>query len=512
MLSSNPVRRSERVKHFESNQATRLKGSDPSTTEQEKNKLAGQKHKRSRKEINRQNTSLIGKPTKMACALSSFEPKSDAHVYRRKSIHTRGANSEKKGECSQIVRAGEVNRPIWSGSISVSHEIFGVVDGLEAYVSSTGSREVLEVVKLLPVLLDAQVLPKLDIWPASFQERPPTEDIIDLYIVPVNERSEAAFNSFLDAITREDVVLKAAYADVAVLIFSSLQLTYPNWKTNSGKYYLWAALDGSFPHCQENNSSKLNNGFDIPILHLSNELQPVTEQNEDCMENPSTVQNVPAAYSESIATSVLKMARLFDDQTYPEEEEISSAFAVEEKYVQTLQALLEKHGDITKHCGIKCTKMLICALEGVCETVQDLQNMCFADLRKSHLKSMLSAISDAEMIKLDVKWLRKRYEEFVEAVEELKEYEALIDRKKQVDERVAVQELMESCKEDEIVKLEGEIEKLEIEVKQARQEKERLSSEVTQTTHEKEKLSSEIRNANRKCNYFTQNSLVEGLI
>ncbi|WCJ43402.1 hypothetical protein M5689_024143 [Euphorbia peplus] len=560
--------------------------------------------------IKLQNTSLIGDPTVTVCALSSFKskrdlipkgqntslmPNRDLHVYCRKSIHTCGENSTKMGECSQvkrnnnnvIIRDGEVNCPIWSGSISVSHENFGVVDGLEAYISSRASVEVLDGVKLLPALLDAQVLPRLDIWPANFQERPPTEDIIDLYIVPINERSEADFNRFLDAITREDVVLKAEYADVSILIFSSLQLTFTNWRTNSGKYYLWAVLERKnsfFLHCQEDNSSKLNNGFDIPILHLSNELQLVTEENEvhdnperinrpirgsaslffpHCQEYDFSKMNfvdVPIFYSkdvlqpvtenqdnrervdglnqannflleaenhpigregetpeqqngekgtisiyrnpqssgmevevsESIGGSVLQMAKNFDDETYGEE--TSSPFAVDPKHARTLSAILEKHGDITRDCVVKCPKMCILALERICATVEDLQNMRFGDLRRRHLESMLSVISDAELMKLDVKWLRSKYEEFLEVIERVKEYENTREKRKQIGENVAVKKTLIAWKKDEMLKIEVEIHKLESEAAEAKQEKQRLRSELT------------------KCKQLSHISLVHGLI
>ncbi|WCJ43400.1 hypothetical protein M5689_024141 [Euphorbia peplus] len=471
-------------------------------------------------------------------AVSSSKQERDMVVVGRKcrtSTDTSEENCNKKGKYAQVnyqiegsgepsdfmkendnVWDGEVNHAIWSGSISIPRENFSILDGLEAYMSSRAGVEVVDAVQQLPVLLDAQVLSRLDVWPARFHECPPTLDIIDFCLVPANERSQDVFDSLLDAITREDAVLKAVYDGVSILIFSSLQLAYPNWTAMFGKYYLWAVFEGKdsfFPHCQEENFSKLNLVCHVPVSYLTNEVQPVTE-NEDLGERESCIRQETGTTqvrsfqkhrrsadveveSESIGASVLEMAKLFHDPACPEEQETSSAYNVEPKYAQTLRAILDKHGDITQSCVIKCPKLVACALERVCASVEDLKNIRFVDLRRSHLEFMHSVISDAEVMQLDVKWLRNKHEELVEAIEKMKEQENMKERRKEVKNRVAVKEHMISWKEDKMVKLQGEIEKLKSEIAEATQEKERLSNEITNVTS--------------KCKYLSQNSLVEGL-
>lgn len=75
------------------------------------------------------------------------------------------------------------------GSFSIYDRVFIKVDGLAAYKSSKARGEVLDMLKgTLPASLPSKVLSKLDVWPKSFSASPPTDDVIDLYIFPENER------------------------------------------------------------------------------------------------------------------------------------------------------------------------------------------------------------------------------------------------------------------------------------------------------------------------------------
>ncbi|WCJ43401.1 hypothetical protein M5689_024142 [Euphorbia peplus] len=510
MVSSVPFRRSERLKCIQTNPPTKLQDCDSdidsnsTMIEQEKKKLVRRKPGRPRKVI----------PEEIKCQLSKekamlvFQPK------RRKSSD------------------GYINHPIWRGSISVSLENFDVVDGLKACMSSRADVEILDAVQRLPMLVHGELVSREDVWPVAFHDSPPTDDIIDIYILPESERSENGLDSFLNAMTGKDVALKAVYDDVSILIFTSLQLTCPYLKTVGGKCYLWGVFEGKnpfFPRCHGENFFKMN-FVDVPVLYCTDELQPVptNQENRESMANnllgeaekhpfeggaadserPEQQNGAKGTFSiykrpqssdmeigisESIGATILQMPKNFDDQTYGEE--TSSPFAVDLKYARTLCAILDKHGDITRDCVIRCNKTRISGLERICASVEDLKNKRFGDLRRSHLESMLSAITDAELMKLDVKWLRNKYEELLDAIERVKKYENMREKRKEMDKKVALRESLIAWKKDEIIlKTEVEIQKLLSEVAEAKQEKQRLRSEM------------------RKCKQLRHISLVDGLI
>lgn len=86
----------------------------------------------------------------------------------------------------------------------------------------------------------------------------------------------------------------------------------------------------------------------------------------------------------------------------------------------TLQAIINKHGDIAKDCRLESDYMRTPVLEGICKVVQDLQNIQLHELKQRHLKSFYSAVKDAECVNLNVNWLHQRLDELVLAVSSFK--------------------------------------------------------------------------------------------
>lgn len=68
------------------------------------------------------------------------------------------------------------------------------MDGLAAHMSNKACTEVFGVACLLPALLQSQMIPRLDVWPKSFNSSAPTDNVVDLYIFPENER--CCFSTF----------------------------------------------------------------------------------------------------------------------------------------------------------------------------------------------------------------------------------------------------------------------------------------------------------------------------
>lgn len=92
------------------------------------------------------------------------------------------------------------------------------------------------------------------------------------------------------------------------------------------------------------------------------------------------------------------------------------SYSVTPSLSMTLQAIINKHGDIAEDCRLESDYMRTPVLEGVCKVVQDLQNIQFRELKLHHLKSFYSAVKDAERVNLNVNWLHQRLDELVQAV------------------------------------------------------------------------------------------------
>ncbi|XVF37129.1 hypothetical protein REPUB_Repub19eG0119100 [Reevesia pubescens] len=208
--------------------------------------------------------------------------------------------------------------------------------------------------------------------------------------------------------------------------------------------------------------------------------------------------------SQSIGASVFHMVHTFDDVN---SEGIMSAdscgkperrYSVKPHLVSTLDAIIEKHGDIAQDCLLTSGEMLTYALERVCEAVQVLEALPFNKLQSSVLKSLYSTISDAELLKLNVKWLRDRCDELMDTVSGIQQYKNLkVDIKKYTTMIQSKQKAVD-LKRTKMMKLHSDIQLLE--------------SEVALMTAKYERANKTISSVKSKYRYFSHNSLVNGLI
>ncbi|XVF39114.1 hypothetical protein PTKIN_Ptkin01aG0009400 [Pterospermum kingtungense] len=173
-------------------------------------------------------------------------------------------------------------------------------------------------------------------------------------------------------------------------------------------------------------------------------------------------------------------------------------YPVRPSLVSTLGAIIKKHGDIARDCPLPSGELLTHALERVCEAVKDLEALQFNELQRSFLDSLYSTISYAELLKLNVKWLRDRCDELMEAVSgvlqckklkvDLKQYTAVIQSKQKDIE----------LKRTKLMKLQSRIQTLE--------------SEVASMTADVDEANKTISRVKSKCMNFRRKSLVNGLI
>lgn len=104
---------------------------------------------------------------------------------------------------------------------------------------------------------------------------------------------------------------------------------------------------------------------------------------------------------------------------------------------------------------------------------------------------MRSAILDAELVKVDVKWLKSRHDELKEIVDEIKHYESLKLSKRNN------MELIES-KKNELMKLKSQVESLECQISS-------LTAEIVSQD-------GQLCRAKSKCQRFLSNSFMDGLL
>ncbi|KAL0314431.1 UNVERIFIED_CONTAM: hypothetical protein Sangu_2287500 [Sesamum angustifolium] len=109
----------------------------------------------------------------------------------------------------------------WRGRFNIpSHNLY---INVAAHVSNKACMKVLEVASTMPELLCLEMLPRLDVWPASFKSSPPTEQSIALFFFPEG-RGEEILDCLLNDAICTDFALKGMIGKAELLIFSSLQL------------------------------------------------------------------------------------------------------------------------------------------------------------------------------------------------------------------------------------------------------------------------------------------------
>ncbi|PON99651.1 Phospholipase-like [Trema orientale] len=240
----------------------------------------------------------------------------------------------------------------------------------------------------------------------------------------------------------------------------------------------------------------------IPDIENISTVDSLSLQRQSIIHKPlknsvSQKQKGNATHTQSICTSVLNMAHNFDDEAYEETTSVNNTgervarYYVKPSLAPTLRAIVEVHGDIAQDCLLRSPEMLTFVLEKVCQVVQDFQALDLKDLKPHHMNSLHSAILDAELVKVDVKWLRNRHDELKEAVALIKPYNTLrLSRRKNMEAIV--------LKKKELMKLKSQVKALKCQI----------SSLIAET----ESQDGQLYWAKSKCQRFLCNSLMDGLL
>lgn len=119
-------------------------------------------------------------------------------------------------------------------------------------------------------------------------------------------------------------------------------------------------------------------------------------------------------------------------------------FKVRAKMSHTLQAIIQKHGNIAKDFELESPSVLSAALENICTVLQELKSTTFNNATPKQLYGFYSVVRDAEKLKLNVKWLREGLDRISETVGMVYHYEEAEKSLKTAMQRMkSIQEALE---------------------------------------------------------------------
>ncbi|CAH8338662.1 unnamed protein product [Eruca vesicaria subsp. sativa] len=137
-------------------------------------------------------------------------------------------------------------------------------------------------------------------------------------------------------------------------------------------------------------------------------------------------------------------------------------YRVKLSVAETLQAIIDKHGDIAASSKLQSNVTRSYYLESLAGVVTELRTSRLKDLTKARVAEMAAVVKDMESVKIEVKWMKRAVEEVAEAVEYVGEYEAA-----KVEREVCEREVRE--RKGEMEEMRVELGKREKEVRECRE-------------------------------------------
>ncbi|GAB4857824.1 hypothetical protein Ancab_015729 [Ancistrocladus abbreviatus] len=133
---------------------------------------------------------------------------------------------------------------IWKGIFKLEKggKLPSYSDGVQAHLSSTASPNVLDVALKFPHEILLTETSRLDAWPMHFEKSGVTEDNIALYFFAEDLQSYVrSYKRLLDCMVMNDLVLKADFNGVELLIFPSVVLPERSQRWNN-LLFLWGVF------------------------------------------------------------------------------------------------------------------------------------------------------------------------------------------------------------------------------------------------------------------------------
>ncbi|XP_020886847.1 uncharacterized protein LOC9320411 [Arabidopsis lyrata subsp. lyrata] len=140
---------------------------------------------------------------------------------------------------------------IWQGDLEVqkSRNLSAMHSGIQAYLSTSASPKVVEVVKQFPEKVTLNEVPRLSSWPAQFQDTGAKEQHVALFFFAKDiESYEKNYKPLVDNMIQKDLALKGSLEGVELLIFASNQLPQDCQRWNM-LFFLWGVFRGKKESC-----------------------------------------------------------------------------------------------------------------------------------------------------------------------------------------------------------------------------------------------------------------------
>ncbi|CAJ2666236.1 unnamed protein product [Trifolium pratense] len=144
-------------------------------------------------------------------------------------------------DCVTVVDPQPIADPIWRGSLQVFHKSDDKTTSLMGHLSTLACLKVIEETRHLPNVLNADLLQRSAVWPASFAKFGTNNQSIGLYFFPQNERFERYYDQLVDEMISRDLAIRARVEKAELLIFPSTMLP-SQYKRFQSKYYLWGVF------------------------------------------------------------------------------------------------------------------------------------------------------------------------------------------------------------------------------------------------------------------------------
>ncbi|CAL9228667.1 unnamed protein product [Arabidopsis halleri] len=137
-------------------------------------------------------------------------------------------------------------------------------------------------------------------------------------------------------------------------------------------------------------------------------------------------------------------------------------YRVRQSVSETLQAIIDKHGDIAATSKLQAMATRSYYLESLAAVVMELKKTVLRDLTKTRVAEMAAVVKDMESVKIKVSWLKTAVAELAEAVEYFGQYDTA-----KVEKEVCERDLR--AKKGEMEEMTAELVKREKEIKECRE-------------------------------------------
>ncbi|XP_019184724.1 PREDICTED: uncharacterized protein LOC109179689 isoform X3 [Ipomoea nil] len=224
----------------------------------------------------------------------------------------------------------------------------------------------------------------------------------------------------------------------------------------------------------------------------------------------------PAAYH-STRSSNINLTQILQLVGSNDDEEVSSArdnflvkvdrgYRVKPENAPLIKKIFARYGDIVKGSSLQSVECRSSFLEIVCSVYQRLDTMDILNIAAVELKSMLDLVSDLELAKVEIGWLRCRVEQIYEAKKSVMEARSLKAT------RTKALEDMEGKKKKAVADTKQELE-FGLEACRVLQKKlEKLEDDVGIAGVEMDKINERYSNMNTKVQRFYHHPLVSDLL